>query len=222
MALPATEAFTGTGALSASWTQQESTANVERNTDQAAPSANNSASARWNADTFNNDQYSKWVIKARTSGSAYVNVMVRSSGSVGAMTCYQYFTDGASGSGHTEVIKFVGGGGTSLGAVATTYAVNDTIELSITGSTLSCKKTGTTITTFSDAAIASGAAAISMYGAAARADDWEGGNVGGGGTTFTDSRTESLDRGRDRDGHGGFHRRARRNLSPRPRLKPRR
>lgn len=184
MALPATDAFTGTdgtalATYSASWTVMQGSIQISSNTARGMSSAGN-ADALWNADTFSDDQYSQAVISERASG-IYVAVSLRASG---ANTYYQASFDNGSG-GFAGLYKVVSGTATLLGSHGAA-AVSDLIRIEATGTTIVSKKNGTTLVTVTDSAIASGSAGFGFYstsGTAPRIDDWEGGNIGGGGAS---------------------------------------
>ena len=173
MALPATEAFTGTGALSANWTTATGANAWDRVSDQAAPQSNTANHLSvWTADTFNDDQYSQYVLRDTDlrHGPA-----VRCA--TGAVTCYLVTcSDG-------QLYSLVAGSYTALGAAFGAFANGDTAKLTVSGTTLELFKNGVSQGTRTSSAISSGSAALYGYYNTARADDWEGGNLGGGAAT---------------------------------------
>lgn len=190
MALPLTEDFTGaSGALGASFTQQNASSSVGRNgsgagTPQAVDSGTESC-AFDNVNTYNNSQYSQAVVKGFTSDWGYVNVWVRASSTGATKNGYFTYTDGVAGGGHTETAKYVAGTVSIMGSTTGTFAVNDVIRIetnSTTGWTV--KKNGASVGSGTDASLASGAAGMGFYWGSFSApsmDSWEGGDVGGGG-----------------------------------------
>jgi hypothetical protein len=185
--LVASDAFTRTASnLGANWTQQDS--DIGTDGTQLDDSGNNQDNlAFWSgAGSFGNDMYAKATVKQVASGNTYVGVTARASGSGATMTAYYFVTDGASGSGHTEIGKWVNNVQTVLKAVATTFSTSDTIEIRVTGSspaTIKAFKNGTQVdsTTDTTAALASGGKpgvyVFMLSPTNARLDDWEGGTV---------------------------------------------
>lgn len=196
MALPATDDFAGTGALSASWTNAMNTLTrvggiAEVGTD------NVDCLAFWNADSFTAAQKSVCTIGGTlTSGALYVGAAVRADASGGG-NAYVFYTDGASGAGHTEIAKLIGGVFTVLQSIATTFATADTIELRVNGSTLQAFKNSVQVG--SDQAtggqLTGGASAIYAFhstgASAGGVDAWTGDNVAGGGFTAKFKKTRS-------------------------------
>lgn len=188
MSLPATEPFTGTGALSASWTQVGFSAQtLARSSDVGKATAADSAhdvEAYWTGDTFSNDQYSQVTVSAGlTSGLAFAQALVRASGTgSGSAKFYLFATDGGSGSGHTSITKVTAGETyTTLQNITTTFANGNQLKISVNGTTIRAFKNGTQVgTDQTDSAIASGSAGCGVYnfgGNDIKLDDWEGGNL---------------------------------------------
>ena len=180
MALPATDAFTGTNGTALqtynpSWTINNG-AFVINTSSVAANSAAAESAARWNADAFANDQYSQ-VVVAAIGSATNIGPAVRCSTS-GAATYYGYYANGFA----AQLFKNVAGTWTQFGANGAAVAVADTLRLEVAGSTLTPKKNAATdpIGAFTDSAIASGAAGICGFDANTlnRSDNWEGGNLG--------------------------------------------
>ncbi len=186
MALPASSTFTGSNgaSLGSNWTAGLSTTQIRGN---AATGANSSDDwdAYWNADSFAADQYSKATIMAVSNGAHYAGVIARASGASGTFKCYQCVTDGASGSGHTEIAKVTNGSFTSLKAVATTFTAGDIIEIRCSGTTtttIAMYKNGALVDSVTDSSTphTSGAAGIVGFHrdlTVGTVDDWEGGNL---------------------------------------------
>ena len=185
--LPATDAFTGTDGTalttySANWSLNSG--NFVINTNAVAP--NQSATecgARWNADTFGNNQYAQSKLANITTTGQTIGVAVRAA-TGGAASYYGFYADG-SGGGKTFLFKMVAGSWTQLGSLGAALAVNDIIRLEVSGTTLTPKVNGSTQSppgARTDSAHSSGAAGLSGYSVSTsmRLDDWEGGNLGGG------------------------------------------
>jgi hypothetical protein len=113
MALPATDAFTGTNGASlaarAGWSVNNGAFQINTNS-LCANSAANECGGRWTSDTFANDQYAQGVITAN-SGSGTVGPAVRISTS-GAASYYGYYTD----NGVSQLFKMVAGTWTQFGS----------------------------------------------------------------------------------------------------------
>lgn len=178
MSLPATESFTGTDGTSppnSNWTNQDIGIQIKSN---AAASATNGSYgfAYWNADTFNNDQYSQCVlVNAHESGPC-----VRMSGTNNA---YSFHTR-ASGGGTTKLFARLSGSFnllTDFGSIA--WVAGDVAKISVTGTTITCYRNGVSIGTGTDSNLTSGSAGVLALENVADVDTWEGGNVGGGGFT---------------------------------------
>ena len=185
MALPASDSFTGTNgtgltSYSASWTYNYGSGThlqIQSN-GVFCSRASDAATARWNADTFNADQYAQ-VTMAAVGNGGYYGPAVRISTS-GADTCYYIEVDSSDGS---YLFKTVSGSGTQLGSTAGTAANADVWRLEASGTTITPKKNGSTTGTpgaQTDSSISSGAAGLHAWGTAtgSRMDDWSGGNLG--------------------------------------------
>jgi hypothetical protein len=124
--------------------------------------------AFWNAASFNNNQYSKWVI-ADTSGLS--GVTVRASGTGGSFTAYMANSAG--------IHKFVSNSYTELLSDSASLTANDVLEIRAAGTTISRYINGVLDGSTTDASIASGSPGILQYtsGDAPFCDDWEGGDL---------------------------------------------
>lgn len=161
--------------LGANWTNQ--TANTPSvSSNQCVATASNHHCAYWSANAFNNNQYAKAVVKAVSSGVSYCGVTVRSTGNGGTTNNYHFLTDGAGGSGHTAIGKFENNVQSFILNISTTFAVNDVIELRVSGTTVSAYKNGAFLDSVVDTSHASGSAGVHVFGSAQQ-DDWEGGNL---------------------------------------------
>lgn len=179
MALPATDAFTGTDntvltTYSSNWSFNAGTFRIQSNAVRPDTGATDGA-AFWNADSFNANQYAQGTIVAR-SGGAYLGVAARCA-AAGVDTFYGYEADSAD---LAYLFKHVAGVSTTI-STAAVFAVNDVVRLEASGTSLTCKRNGSadTIGTQTDSSIASGSAGISGAGGStgARLDTWEGGDL---------------------------------------------
>ncbi len=129
--------------------------------------------ARWNADTFADDQYAEAVFTEMTGD--YIGVAVRCAAA--AETYYGYL----SGSTNSYLFKLVSGVNTNLGTGAP-FGAGDVIRLEVSGTTLTPKRNGAVadIGPVTDASIAGGYAGVCGYGGLSanhRLTSWEGGNL---------------------------------------------
>lgn len=147
--------------------------------------ANTDSSAWWiGAGSFNDNQYSKVVIKGSGtagSGSGF-GAVVRRSTTPGTKTMYRFVIDFAA-TNNAEVRRFVSGTGTRLGSLWTqAVSVGDAFYLAIEGQTVYVyDKNQTQVFSFDDTGgggPTTGKPGIgySSTDASMRADDWEGGN----------------------------------------------
>lgn len=197
MALPATDnANRAAGGLGASWTygptgSDATTLQISSSTTFLLNTSGVDAAAYWNADTFGDDQYSKFtVVSGLTSGLLYQSALARCSGTGASFRGYQIGTDGGSGAGHTDLFRWDSGGVlTNLGNFAATFATGDVLEIRVSGSAtvnVSLYKNGSLVGTITDSSVnriaSGGAAGIGGYCqlATSEFDDWEGGNLAGG------------------------------------------
>lgn len=174
MTLPATDNFNrADGSLGSNWTQATGTnsprvrSNGVDNYDGAADDL-----AYWNADTFNNDQYSQLVYKS--GNSVWLGPAVRVTSGNG------YGLEAASG--NTRYLgKLVGNVYTELANNLATFTANDVYRMEVSGTSLVVKVNGSNIFSVTDASLASGRAGLAGYGSSSGTtawDDWEGGNLG--------------------------------------------
>lgn len=182
MALPATDTFTGADGTalttySANWTYNNGSFALINNCVKPSAGGTNCL-ARWNADSFNANQYAKIKFAEVYGGEIGVAVRVATDG---AHTAYIY----RAWEVNRTMYKCVAGSYTQLGSAGAAPAKNDIFTLEANGTTITPKINGTTDATIgaqTDSAIASGAAGLTGYGTTdARGDDWEGGDLAGGG-----------------------------------------
>jgi hypothetical protein len=186
MALPATDDFAGTGALSGNWTHQTATT-VTRASDHMTGGNGAFGYAFWNADAFNDDQYAEGVVGGVGLNPVYVGVTVRASGTGGSYNNYFLYIDtsdaylGKTVAGSFSALVTFTGGGVLAGSSAT-------YRLEAEGTTLRAYKNSVQLgTDQTDSSLASGSAGVGGYDSAgfqtSSLDDWEGGNLGATGVT---------------------------------------
>ena len=196
MSLPASDAFTtGTNAnlasYSANWTQNNGTFRVLASTDDVRTYSSDEIGAHWNADSFDNDQYSEGEINS-LSASATVGVAVRVHAS--AATYYALYAQDTYG---TYLGKVISGSWTELGNTGTTFSASDVIRLEAEGTAITPYRNGgvfSAIGAETDSSISSGYAGLSGWESAsdARIDNWEGGNIASGYSLSLDAGSYSI------------------------------
>lgn len=205
MALPFTDAFTGAAAVLANppYTQMalpSTTATLNRdgsgNCKASAVDSTNDIVAFDNSNTYNNDQYAQvTIISGIASGSHYAAVWVRCSGTGTGAAGYQFYTDGASGAGHTGIAKWVAGTQTVLKDIATTFTANDIMKIAVVSDTITAYKNGASVDSVAGGgAVASGAAGLSVYNSVnndVTLDTFEGGNTSSATGKFRNFYAES-------------------------------
>jgi hypothetical protein len=183
MGLPATDSFTDTNGVqltshSSDWTLNAGDLDVQSNA--LAPDDAGDSMAHWNADAFDDDQYAQATVVA-ISGSVWIGVSVRAHASAHTGYCYSGDDD------EREISKFVAGSYTSISYYGSGgFSVNDDIRIEAESTTITPvlnASTDTNVGAQTDAAISSGSAGVCGYSDSedSRIDDWEGGDLGGGG-----------------------------------------
>jgi hypothetical protein len=173
MSLPATDDFAGTGGLSGSWTVQQGSPSRASGVMVSGSSTENTAF--WNADVFNNDQYSQIL---RSNVNNYSGPSVRCSADTGANTDMYWYVGSASGG---VVYKMLNGAYTAL--FSADVAGGHTAKLTAVGTTIELFDNGVSAGSATDSALASGSAGAGIYGNGTDLDDWEGGNTSVSGPT---------------------------------------
>lgn len=178
MALPAIDLFTGTdwtelSLYSANWTNNTGSAQIRNNSVLGAISTDYWA-YHWNADVFNDNQYSQVVLNASVAWS-YSGVSVRND--VSAATYYRFVADSAG----TILEKSILGVLTQLGNTGAAIVVSDIIRIEAEGTTIRPIINGTIQNppgAITDSSISSGSAGIAGYSdGETYIDTWEGGNI---------------------------------------------
>jgi hypothetical protein len=137
----------------------------------------------WNADTFANDQYCQVSIASALTGN---DVGPASRVAVSAETGYIAPIT----SGGCDVYKVIAAAFTRLGGNSTVVAVNDVMRLEASGTAISLKRNGSAfLGPFTDSAIASGSGGMWFFVNTTRLDNFEAGNLAGGGITGTEATT---------------------------------
>ena len=125
-----------------------------------------------NDGSFANDQYAEAKIVQVGSASQYMGVCVRA----GNGDAYAFAVDGI----NYLMWKLIGFGGyTELAYAPLAVSAGDTIRLEASGTTLTAKKNGATVTTVTDSALTSGRPGVAGQGGASSGtytllDDWVG------------------------------------------------
>jgi hypothetical protein len=184
VALPATDAFTGSNGTalttySASWTYNVGTFAINTNALQCTTDGIDCAAHR-NDETFGNDQYATATVTAITSG-AYIGLSVRCHASDNTFYGFE------ANSFESYLYKYVGGSYTQLGSTAAAFSVSDVLRLEANGTSVAPTKNGSATGTpgaQTDSAIASGYGGVAGSGnnSGSRIDTWESGDLGGGAT----------------------------------------
>ncbi len=176
MGVLATDDFNraNSASLGANWANVTGLNQADLQSNAAANSNANNIGARYTAVAAPADQYSKVTCTVlNSSTSTGVGAAVRMAS--GAVTLYLI----QGNTTETTMFKGVGGSFTQLGSTAAASAVNDILEISAVGTTITGKKNGAVIIgPVTDAAIASGDYGLWFTGVVntLRADNWEGGN----------------------------------------------
>ncbi len=177
-----TESFTGApAALSVPWTQQRTSGTVNKNGAGVGIGSVDALDlfAYWSANTFSNDQYSQVRIAGGLSNNTqFVELIVRASGNTDrTYNGYAFYSDGLADPWHTALDRITNGTWTALKTFSTTFAPGDVMKISAIGTTITCYKNGVAIGSVTDAALASGAPGVGVYGNRVTLDDWQGGPV---------------------------------------------
>src|SRR4051812_16226365 len=176
------ESFTGTsGPLGSPWTQQDPPATINRNGSGVGKGSTNGTDifVIWTGNTFGNDQYSQVRIAGGLANySQAVQLSVRSTGtSEATYKGYAFFTDGLSGTGHSEVDKVVNGQWTTLRAFAQSFTTGDVVKLEAVGTAITVYKNGVSLGSVSDATFSSGSRGVGVHASAVLSADWQGGST---------------------------------------------
>ena len=166
--------------LGSNWTAQCNSSGIVVSVNTAYKGGVGNDYSFYNAISPGADQYSKVKLVSGFGGGVYGAATVRASGtSEGTMNAYVFISNGSSGSGNSEIQKFVSGSNTKLANVATTLSAGDFIELRVVGTspaTLYAYKNGALVASTTDSSLSSGKPGIGAYGAGITFDDWEGGD----------------------------------------------
>lgn len=170
MSLPATDNFNRADAitLGANWTFAFRASGSEEfyvASNQASAIWPVGTASYWSADAFNADHYSQ----AKPTGTRNSGPAVRvSSGQAYILTQID-----------KRLYKITGSSSYTLLTSWGTETAGDVLKLEAAGSDLTVYRNGSSVATASDSALTTGAAGIWAWDTTI--DDWEGGNLGGGG-----------------------------------------
>lgn len=188
MTLPASDNFTRADAstLGTNWTQQEAALRIVSSHATGTTDLTYQYSF-WNADAFNNNQYSEVTMGGNIGGdSSVVNgPTVRASGTGGSSQMYAMLCQGG-GTNSTYLFYFNGSSPTQIGSTitGTAWTSGDVAHLEVSGTTFTLKRNGTTLSSsLTDSTLATGSAGFVMRnsGSGDVVTLWGGGNIGGGG-----------------------------------------
>jgi hypothetical protein len=145
--------------------------------------------ARWNANTFNADQYAQIVFTSPGTGAFGVSCRIDTGGADTHYSFYSY-----SGTGGRWLFKRVAGAQTVLASDALGSVNGDVLRLEIVGTQVTAKINGTILFQITDSSIASGAAGMVGGGTVqtTQGDNWEGGNMSGGASTTALTRADGV------------------------------
>lgn len=200
--LIASDAITGTAntALGSNWSQIGQFATSSANVVYAASNRcyghtdSSECAARWNGSgTFANDQYSTLEIygTGTESWSSYMGVIARASADQDGSRDYYYariFDRQDAGNNRVELSKVVNGTTTILDNTPSSVAwsAGNRIEIECEGTTIRALKNGTSYHSATDSALSSGKPGIyALTRDALTGDNWEGGDITGGGGAAT-------------------------------------
>jgi len=181
VAVKASEDFTGANGTAlpvhdARWTECEGSFSLQSNAVICdAFGASLFAAAGWNGCTFDADQWSEAVVASIQAGQ-FTGVTARCDITGPTATYYLFWATTTA----TYLQKLVAGAQTSLaGPVAGGVVVGDVLRIECEGTTIRCKKNGTTVISVTDASIATGAPGIGTFwtNPSFRLDDWAGGDL---------------------------------------------
>jgi hypothetical protein len=201
MALPATEDWVQSSGsdqdiatFDSKWTEIGGGMHVPSGVAQYEPDGGAYNTSRWNADTFNADQYSQVVMGTHIAGGTYHGPAARCQS--GADTSYHIDTNG----GSVYLSKDVAGSPTTLAGPlgGVSFALGDVNRITVEGvgatvtvkvwkalaaSPTTCVEQYSYDDTAGDRITTAGYAGVFAYGSSADygAGAWEGGNIGGGG-----------------------------------------
>jgi hypothetical protein len=178
--LVASDDFNRAAPLGSNWTNYAGTIPSIDTNQIIAGGSGVEGTAGWNADAFDNDQYSKLTVTSSVSGEHYVGVGVRLSDAAGGGDGYDWDTDGLSGS---ALYRWDNGSTTTLDSSTTDPdgSASDTMMIEIIGALgMIWLYINDVIVDgpYQDSTYASGDAGIyAGFGSDPNGDDWEGGDV---------------------------------------------
>lgn len=189
MALPANDTFTGTtgtnlSAYSANWTDSSNPMEIQSNKACGTVGSNSANMSWWDADSFASAHYSKGTYAGATSSNDGPGPAVRCQPS--ALSFYYTFCDTTT----CYTGQVIAGSPTDWDS-GHTVAINDVIELridvTVTSTVYFYRNSSLVATYLLKTALSNGAAGVGMFNAGSNpgVDNWEGGDVGGGGTLYT-------------------------------------
>lgn len=178
------------GTLGANWTQFGSagTNGPTVTSNQADQSDGFDSISWWSACSWGADQSAQITLTfTSSSGARFAGPAVRFSGATYNHVTGYYMAAYAAG----WSVKYcndgaIGSCGTQIATGSDTFSSGDIAKLSVTGTSFTAYKNGSSIATFSDSTIATGNAGFYFLngGSSTTADDWSATDAGGGGPSF--------------------------------------
>lgn len=191
MALPATDSFTAANGTqlevyNSNWSINLGALDINSNS-VCPDSADAESWGRWNADTFDDDQYAQAVV-ASTDASNEIGPACR----VGASGSNGYglnFT-----SNNLVLAKWVAGAFTELASAFSAPSVSDVIRVEAEGTTVRYVLNTVTQDEVTDSSLSSGVGGIVSWsdGTGNRMDDWEAGNLNAGASSLSINVNDSV------------------------------
>lgn len=158
MALPFTDDFNrANGSPGAGYTASVGAATIASN---VLTASSTDTVVYDNTNTYPNDQKSQVTLGGLAASTSYAGSAVR----CGSGSGYPFFTDGASGAGHSELSNLASGAFSTLKALASTFANGDITRQEVSGDTISLYKNSVFVDSVAGgSAHASGNAGVYVY-----------------------------------------------------------
>jgi hypothetical protein len=193
MALPASDNFNRADAnpIGGNWTTSGNLAAMRLLSNQVKGSTTGTCGAYWNADAFNDDQYSQIKGVSATYQNTWGPSVRVAAGGTEICYFFRYQT-----STTLRVYKINGGSASQIGSdYSNTYVQNDILRLEVSGQDASAVLTPyingvAQATRAGSAGFNSGSAGIRQAAATQLMDDWGGGNLGGAIAGFLETLLE--------------------------------
>lgn len=140
----------------------------------------NDCESIYNAGSFGADQYSEAALSVTGTpgGDQGAGVTVRSVGPAATRTEYRLIVDHAA-SNNVTLSKFISGAKTALTTFTSAFTNGDVWRLEVSGSNITIKRNGSTVSTVTDSSVTTGQPGITYSSTVSGAtiDDWAGGDL---------------------------------------------